>query len=113
VFICVDIAAQRQLQAAGTAAVIGGEYLSGEEMSEHIDVISMFKNKTVSPVKFRYAGRTHKVAKILYPWVTREGNHPVHHFSVLTADDNRFTLSLNTYTMSWVLDTPDANAASQ
>ena len=81
-------------------------------MSEHIDVISMFKNKTVRPVKFRYAGRTHKVAKILYPWVTREGGYPVHHFSVLTADGNRFTLSLNTYTMSWVLDTPDVDAAS-
>ena len=67
----------------------------------------------LSPVKFQYAGRIHKVAKVLYPWVTREGDHPVHHFSVLTADGNRFALSLNTYTLSWTLDTTDANAAPE
>lgn len=89
---------------------IGGAYFSDEEMSEHIDVISMFRNKTIRPVKFRYAGRIHKVEKILYPWLTREGNHPVHHFSVLTTDGNRFALSLNTYTMSWTLNATDANA---
>ena len=80
-------------------------------MPEQIDVISIFKRKTVRPVKFRYAGRTHKVAKILYPWITREGGYPVHHFSVLTDDGNRFTLSLNTYKMSWMLETPERDSA--
>jgi hypothetical protein len=79
-------------------------------MSEQIDVISLFKKRTVRPVKFRYAGRTHKVAKILYPWVTREGGYPVHHFSVLTDDGNRFTLSLNTYKMRWALETPKTDS---
>ena len=80
-------------------------------MAERIDVISMFRNGTVKPVKFRYAGRTHKVAKVLYAWVTREGSFPVHHFSVETEDGNRFDISLNTYTMDWALSDIDWAAA--
>ena len=76
-------------------------------MAESIDVISIFRKKTIRPVKFKYAGRTHRIAKLLYTWVTREGNYPVHHFSVLTQDDNRFELSLNTYTMAWALESAE------
>ena len=79
-------------------------------MSEPIDVISVFKRGAVRPTKFRYAGRTHTVARVLYPWVTREGGYPVHHFSVLTADDNRFTLALDTYRMRWSLETHETDA---
>ncbi len=77
-------------------------------MSEHIDVIGIFRGRTVRPVKFRYAGRVHTVAKVLYAWVTREGSFPVHHFSVLTKDGNRYQVSLNTYTISWALDPAEA-----
>ena len=80
------------------------------KMPEPIDVISMFHKKTIRPVKFKYSGRVHKVTRILYTWVTREGGFPVHHFSVLTDDDNRFELSLNTYTLRWTID--DAEAAA-
>lgn len=76
-------------------------------MPENIDVISVFRKKTVRPAKFRYAGRTHKVERILYTWVTREGGYPVHHFSVTTGDANRFELSLNTYTMNWTIDSEE------
>ncbi len=80
-------------------------------MAERIDVISVFSNKTVRPVKFKYAGRTHRVSKILYTWVTREGSFPVHHFSVLTENGDRFDMSLNTYTMDWALSDVDWAAA--
>ena len=73
-------------------------------MSERIDVIGIFRGRTVRPVKFRYAGRVHTVAKVLYAWVTREGSFPVHHFSVLTQDGNRYHVLLDTYTISWALD---------
>ena len=79
-------------------------------MAERIDVISVFSNKTVRPVKFKYAGRTHRVTKVLYTWVTREGSFPVHHFSVETEDGNRFDISLNTYTMNWMLEEAEAAA---
>jgi len=73
-------------------------------MAEGIDVISRFRRNQVRPVKFKYAGRVHKVARVLYTWVTRQGSFPVHHFSVLTTDGNRCELSLNTYRMDWTID---------
>lgn len=76
-------------------------------MAEGIDVISIFRKKTIRPVKFKYAGRTHRITKLLYTWVTREGSYPVHHFSVLTQDGNRFELSLSTYTMAWALESAE------
>ena len=72
-------------------------------MAEGIDVISVFHRRAIRPVKFRYAGRTHKVARVLYAWVTREGSFPVHHFAVLTQDGDRFEMKLDTYRMEWSL----------
>ena len=79
--------------------------------AESIDVISVFHKKTVRPVKFKYAGRVHVVSKILYTWMTREGSFPVHNFSVLTEDGERFALSLNTYTMDWTISCVDEAVA--
>jgi hypothetical protein len=79
-------------------------------MSTPIDVVSIFRKKTVKPVKFKYAGRTHRIEKIMYAWITREGGFPVHHFSVITQDGNRFEISLRTYTMDWAIDESDLAA---
>lgn len=73
-------------------------------MAVSIDVVSISRRGSIKPVKFKYAGRTHRVQKILYNWMTREGGFPVHHFSVSTLDDNLFEISLNTYTMNWLLE---------
>ena len=77
------------------------------EMPEPIDVITIFHNHAIRPAKFKYAGRTHVVEKILYTWITREGRYPVHHFSVLTRDGNRFQIDLDTYQMAWSLSPVD------
>jgi hypothetical protein len=82
-------------------------------MAERIEVISVFRQKTVRPVKFKYAGRVHVVSKILYSWMTREGSFPVHNFSVLTEDGERFALSLNTYTMDWTISCVDEAVVGQ
>jgi hypothetical protein len=81
-------------------------------VNESIDVISVFEKKALRPLKFRYAGRVHAVASVLYAWVTREGSFPVHHFSVETADGNVFELALNTYTMAWTMTAPEGEAAA-
>ena len=73
-------------------------------MATRIDVVSVFRKNTIRPAKFKYGGRTHKVEKVLYNWVTREGSFPVHHFTVVTRDENRYEIALNTYTMEWTLD---------
>jgi len=58
-----------------------------EELNDPIDVVTVFRDGGMAPVKFRWAGRTYPVARVAYRWVTRQGAYPVHHFSVLTDDD--------------------------
>jgi len=74
-----------------------------EELNETIDVITVFREGRMAPVKFRWAGRTHQVARVAYRWVTRLGAYPVHHFSVATADGQLCELALNTQNMQWSL----------
>ena len=73
-------------------------------MATRIDVVSVFRKNIIRPAKFKYGGRTHRVEKILYNWVTREGSFPVHHFTVVTRDENRYEITLNTYTMEWSIE---------
>jgi len=74
-----------------------------EELNDPIDVVTVFRDGSMAPVKFRWAGRTYPVARVAYKWVTREGAYPVHHFSVVTRADTIYEIILNTQTMQWTL----------
>lgn len=72
-----------------------------EELNETIDVVTVFREGRMAPVKFRWAGRTHPVARVAYRWVTRQGAYPIHHFSVVAADGQIYEIILNTQNMNW------------
>jgi len=72
-----------------------------QELNEPIDVVTVFREGRMAPVKFRWAGRTYPVTRVAYRWVTREGAYPVHHFSVLADGDPIYEILLNTKTMQW------------
>ena len=72
-----------------------------EELNDPIDVVTIFRDGGMAPVKFRWAGRTHPITRVAYRWVTREGAYPVHHFSVVAAADQICEIILNTQDMQW------------
>ncbi len=72
-----------------------------QELNEPIDVVTVFREGRMAPVKFRWAGRTYPVARVAYRWVTRQGAYPVHHFAIVTDGDTTCELVLNTQTMQW------------
>ncbi len=74
-----------------------------EEINESVDVMTVFREGRIRPVKFKWTGRTYAVTRIAYSWVTREGSYPVHHFSVLCNGKDVYELIFNTYTLSWTL----------
>jgi hypothetical protein len=74
-----------------------------QDLNEPIDVLTVFREGRMAPVKFRWAGRTHPIARVAYRWVTREGAYPIYHFSVVTDDDQLYEIILNTQTMQWSL----------
>lgn len=74
-----------------------------EEINEPVDVMTVFREGCIRPVKFKWTGRTFSVQRVAYRWVTREGSYPVHHFSVLCENKEVYELAFNTYTLSWTL----------
>jgi len=74
-----------------------------EEINDPIDVMTVFREGKIRPVKFKWTGRTYAVSRVAYSWVTKEGSYPVHHFSVLTDGNSVYELLFNTYTLDWVL----------
>ncbi len=72
-----------------------------QELNEPVDVVTIFREGRMAPVKFRWAGRTHPVTRVAYRWVTRQGAYPVHHFSIVADGDTTYELILNTQPMQW------------
>jgi hypothetical protein len=72
-----------------------------EEVNDPIDVVTVFRDGGMSPVKFRWAGRTYPIERVAYQWVTREGAYPVHHFSVAARDGAVYEIRLSTRRMQW------------
>ncbi|MFW6161332.1 MAG: hypothetical protein ACODAJ_01105 [Planctomycetota bacterium] len=76
-----------------------------EQVNDPIDVVTVFRDGGMAPVKFRWAGRTYAIERVAYRWVTRKGAYPVHHFhfAVFADGDQSAEIVLNTQTMQWTL----------
>ncbi|MBM4032778.1 MAG: hypothetical protein FJ291_13445 [Planctomycetes bacterium] len=72
-----------------------------QELNEPIDVVTVFREGRMAPVKFRWAGRVYPVTRVAYRWVTREGAFPLYHFSIVARDAQLCEVVLNTQTMQW------------
>ena len=75
-----------------------------QEVNEPIDVLSVFRDGRVRPVKFKWAGRTLAVSRIAYSWVTRMGAHAVHHFSLIAGSREVYEIFFDSHHMAWRLE---------
>jgi len=75
-----------------------------EEVGEEIDVIARFQDGKITPVKFRWGGRTYFVVRVPFRWLSREGEHPQFHFSVTATSGDIFELKLDSRRMRWGLE---------
>ncbi len=74
-----------------------------EEVNESIDVLTIFRDGTMRPVKFKWAGKTYKISRVTFEWVSKEGSFPIYHFAVMADGDDVYEIFLNTFTMRWTL----------
>jgi len=72
-----------------------------QELNDPIDVVTVFREGCMAPVKFRWAGHTYPIARVAYKWITRKGAYPVYHFSIVGDDDQVYEIILNTQNMRW------------
>ena len=74
-----------------------------EEVNEPIDVLTIFRDGTMRPVKFKWAGKTCTISRVTFEWVSKEGSFPIYHFAVMADGDDVYEIFLNTFTMRWTL----------
>ena len=74
-----------------------------ETIQEPIEVITVFSNGRIQPVRFRWRQRVVKVRSVTGDWVKEEGADRVHFFSILAASGDYFEISYRTRDLRWTL----------
>jgi len=72
-----------------------------EDIFEQIEVISLFNEGKIRPLRFKWNGRIYKVNKINGHWVNPQGYTKQHHFSIIADSSDYFEIMLDTSNFEW------------
>jgi len=76
-----------------------------ETIQEPVEVIALFREGKLSPLRFRWRQRVYRIARINGGWDTEEGATRFHHFAVMSDDGSDvFELSYNTRAHQWRIE---------
>lgn len=74
-----------------------------EEIYEPVEVITLFRDGKMRPVKFRWNGQVYKISNINGDWVNDEGSNRHYFYSVMAGGPDCFELSFDLRNLSWEL----------
>ena len=74
-----------------------------EDVFEGIEVISLFRNGKMQPLKFKWNERVYRVVKVNGTWVCDEGINRLYHYSVMSEGPDCFEITFDQRNMSWEL----------
>jgi hypothetical protein len=74
-----------------------------ERIQEPIEVIALFSEGRLHPLRFRWRSIAHRISSVTSQWVEREGTSRIHHYAVLTENADCFEIQFRTRTMDWEL----------
>jgi hypothetical protein len=72
-----------------------------EDIFEPIEVISLFNEGKIRPLRFKWNGRIYKVNKINGHWVNPQGYTKQHHFSLIADSSDYFEILMDTSNFEW------------
>lgn len=72
-----------------------------EAVNHPIEVLSLFRDGRIRPLRFRWRGRVYKVQRVSGEWVRQEGVGRVHYFSVLAENRDCFELAYEVGHSRW------------
>ncbi len=75
-----------------------------QDVNQPIDVIAVFRNGRMAPVRFRWNGRVIKIIRVTGRWKTHEGRFKIMHFAVMDQSSQFCQLSYKERTAEWFLD---------
>jgi hypothetical protein len=74
-----------------------------EDVYEPVDVIAVFQNGKMQPLRFKWNERVYKVTKVNGEWVSDEGSNRFYHYSVMVGGPDCFELCYDSRNMNWEL----------
>jgi len=75
-----------------------------EDIRDPIEVIVVFREGKMRPLKFRWRDRVYKVERINGGWVSDEGRNRLYHYSVMGEGPDVYEISYNPERFSWLID---------
>jgi len=74
-----------------------------ETINEPIEVITVFAEGKVSPVRFKWKDRVVKIRKVTGSWSMRKGWDKLYYYSVLAENSDYYELCYDTSNMTWII----------
>lgn len=74
-----------------------------EDVYEPIELIAVFKNGGMQPLKFKWNDRVYRIGKINGEWTSEEGVNRYYHYSVMVGGPDCFELCYDSKNMTWEL----------
>ncbi|MCK4510489.1 hypothetical protein KAW64_02070 [bacterium] len=78
-----------------------------QDINEDITVLTRFSGGHLDPLRFKWKSRVFDVDRVTGKWEEREGHFKLHHFAVITKEEDYYELIYNTRTMDWMLSKTD------
>lgn len=72
-----------------------------EDIFESIEVISHFKEGKLIPLRFKWNGRVYKIIRLNGHWVSHQGYHKQHHYSIISDSSDYFELLFDGSDFDW------------
>jgi len=74
-----------------------------EDIGDPIEVITLFREGAIKPLKFRWKGRVYRINRVNGGWCSDEGATRFHHFSVMSDGPDVYELAYNSGDLNWEL----------
>lgn len=74
-----------------------------EEVFEQIDVITVFQNGALQPLRFKWKDSVYRISKIQSRWTVPQAQGRAYHFAVSTGSPDSFEIIFNAADLKWQL----------
>ena len=75
-------------------------------VSERVNVLAVFDEEGVRPLRFQWRGMTYPVKQITFRWKERRGGSDIHRFAV-SDGASAFQLTYNLENLAWKVEAVD------
>ena len=72
-----------------------------EDIFEAIEVITLFKEGKIKPLRFKWNGRIYKITTVHGSWSSPQGYNKQYHFSLITDSSDQFEITFDTSNFEW------------